>query len=492
MLRSLPSETQLRYRRATAYGETSKFLVFGGTIILFAHGVDVIHAGRPNWPALAIRIVWTGILLGEAVLLRRAPHWALRAGASVIIIGSALLDLAILHVTGRSESPLLPFTFVLTIVMPLIAYELFWVGMTGAAILLGGAGAMLLADHVPSVEMIAFVNAGGGAFVTGGLLARAFIRARQVAEDRHLALGEAFRENQQRTAELRTTQQQLVKAAHSSGMAEIAVGVLHNVGNVLTSVNVSAEELHRLAQTPSLGSLVRANDLLTSQEGQLPAFFSTDPRAAHLPGYYRGVTEALTRDLDRAQGESLRLLEKTQLIQDTLRALQDYATDRSDEVLRESFKASEVIDEVIEIQQANLDGHRIVLHRELDENLPPLLGDRRTVLHMLVHLVKNAVQAMSSTAEGSRTLTLAVSAEAPDEIEFRVSDTGEGIPSENLDRIFAFGFTTRPDGNGLGLHSCANDAHRLGGRIRVQSQGLGTGASFSLVLPVNPDRGTSS
>jgi signal transduction histidine kinase len=111
---------------------------------------------------------------------------------------------------------------------------------------------------------------------------------------------------------------------------------------------------------------------------------------------------------------------------------------------------------------------------------------------MLVHLVKNAVQAMSSTAEGSRILTLTVRAEGPEEIEFRVSDTGEGIPPENLDRIFTFGFTTRPDGNGLGLHSCANDAHRLGGRIRVRSQGVGKGASFSLVLPVNADRGASA
>jgi signal transduction histidine kinase len=116
-------------------------------------------------------------------------------------------------------------------------------------------------------------------------------------------------------------------------------------------------------------------------------------------------------------------------------------------------KVSGVIDDVIEIQQANLDGRRIVLRREIDENLPPLVSDRRTVLHMLVHMLKNAIQAMSSIAEGSRILTLAVRAEGPDEIEFRVSDTGEGIPPENLDRIFAFGFTTRPDGNGLGLHS---------------------------------------
>jgi signal transduction histidine kinase len=492
LTRSLPSDAQLSYRRATAYRESSNFLGFACALILVVHVVDVVHAGGPNWPALAIRIVWAAIALGEAVLLRRASHKTLRIGAGVLIFGSAVMDLLIVQVTGRSGSPLLAYTFVLAMTLPLMVFELFWVGMAAAVFLLGGTWAMMAVDHVPPVILMAFFHAGSGALLTGGLLARAQIRTRHAEEARHVALDEAFRENAERTAELHTAQRQLVRTAHSSGMAEIAVGVLHNVGNVLTSVNVSAEELHRLTQSSALGGFLQANDLLTSQEGQLPAFFSTDPRATHLPRYYRGVAEALTRDMDRAQAESLRLLEKTRLIRDTLRALQDYATNRSDEVLRESFKASEIINEAIEIQQANLDGHRIVLRRQLDENLPPLVSDRRTVLHVLVHLVKNAVQAMSSTPEGSRILTVAVRAEGWDEIEFRVSDTGVGIPPENLDRIFGFGFTTRPDGNGLGLHSCAVDARRLDGRIRVQSQGLGTGASFSLALPVNADRGASS
>jgi signal transduction histidine kinase len=336
---------------------------------------------------------------------------------------------------------------------------------------------------------IAFVNAGGGAFLTGGLLARGLIRARHAEEDRHLALDEAFRKNEERTAELRAAQQQLVRAAHASGMAEIAVGVLHNVGNVLTSVHVTAEELQRLAQTPALGGLIRANDLLSTHEGDLPAFFSSDPRAAHLPSYYRKLTNALAADLQRAQDESRQLLEKTRLIRNTLRALQDFAANRSDGLLREKFEAAEVIDEVIEIQKANLDRHRIVFRRDLGEEVPSLVGDRRTVFHMIVHLVKNAIEAMRSSAEGSRVLTIAVRAVGPDQIEFRVSDTGEGIPPENLDRIFAFGFSTRPDGNGLGLHSCANDVRQLGGRIRVESQGRGAGACFSLLLPILMDQG---
>ena len=64
MFRSLPAQAQLDYRRTTTYRETALFLVLGGAVILLAHGVELLHAGRPNWPALAVRVLWTGLLWG--------------------------------------------------------------------------------------------------------------------------------------------------------------------------------------------------------------------------------------------------------------------------------------------------------------------------------------------------------------------------------------------------------------------------------------------
>ena len=203
MLRSLPTEEQLAYRRATVYRETSNFLAMGGGIIFLAHGVDVFHAGGPNWPALAIRTVWTALLLVQAYLLRRGRHAELHAGAAAIIIGSALLDLALLRVTGGSASPLLPFTFVLAMTMPLMAFELLGVGVAGSGLLLAGTWVMLAVDHVPSGVHLAFVNAGGGGFAAGWLLARGLVRARRADETRHLELQQAFRANEQVLGELR-------------------------------------------------------------------------------------------------------------------------------------------------------------------------------------------------------------------------------------------------------------------------------------------------
>jgi signal transduction histidine kinase len=71
-----------------------------------------------------------------------------------------------------------------------------------------------------------------------------------------------------------------------------------------------------------------------------------------------------------------------------------------------------------------------------------------------------------------------------------VIDTGVGIPPENLERIFSHGFTTRKEGHGFGLHSCALAAKDLGGSLHAESAGPGQGATFTLTLPVTQQEPT--
>jgi two-component system, NtrC family, sensor kinase len=70
-------------------------------------------------------------------------------------------------------------------------------------------------------------------------------------------------------------------------------------------------------------------------------------------------------------------------------------------------------------------------------------------------------------------------------VRIRVKDVGVGIPPENLTKIFGFGFTTRKEGHGFGLHSSANTARELGGALAGHSDGPGKGAEFTLDLPVS-------
>jgi drug/metabolite transporter (DMT)-like permease len=176
----------------SVYREASVFIAWGALIILLAHGVEVSHAGRPNWPALAIRVAWVVVLLVAAQLFRQARRPLILAGVAVGIFGSALLDLAILRVTGGSSSPLLAFTPVLATVLPFLALEAIWMGLAGSTVLLAGTWLIQRADGAPPSALIAFANAGGGALACGWLLARAFERSRRAEERRQAELAEAM------------------------------------------------------------------------------------------------------------------------------------------------------------------------------------------------------------------------------------------------------------------------------------------------------------
>ncbi|MBT5707447.1 MAG: ATP-binding protein [Verrucomicrobia bacterium] len=80
---------------------------------------------------------------------------------------------------------------------------------------------------------------------------------------------------------------------------------------------------------------------------------------------------------------------------------------------------------------------------------------------------------------------------SPHGVRISVIDTGVGIPKENLTKIFAFGFTTRKEGHGFGLHSSALAAKEMGGELTGESDGMEKGAAFHLDLPICSQEETS-
>jgi len=178
---------------ASTYREASVFLVWGGVLILLAHGVELSHTGGANWPALGIRVAWLALLLAQAAVLRRAgTHRVVVAGTGAAVFGSALLDLALLAATGGSASPLLWFTPVLATVLPFMSFERVGIGLAASVLLVVGTGLMLLAGGAPAGAQLALANGGGGGILCGWLLARAYERARRAEEARRVELAEAM------------------------------------------------------------------------------------------------------------------------------------------------------------------------------------------------------------------------------------------------------------------------------------------------------------
>jgi hypothetical protein len=131
---------------------------------------------------------------------------------------------------------------------------------------------------------------------------------------------------------------------------------------------------------------------------------------------------------------------------------------------------------------ASLSKHSIRVDRQF-EPLPTVFVEKSKLLQVIDNLIKNAIESMSTTERGEHVLTIVAKKNDASAL-ISVSVTGHGIRPEHHKNIFRFGFTTKSNGNGFGLHSAAIAMNEIGGSIRVSSDGWGNGAIFTLTVPL--------
>jgi signal transduction histidine kinase len=289
----------------------------------------------------------------------------------------------------------------------------------------------------------------------------------------------ALHRNLEITEQLRTTQSELVATARQAGRAEIATNVLHNVGNVLNSVNVSAGLMAAALRQSRLPGLPRALALMQDHAADLGEFLSHDEKGRLLPGYLDSVARVLAQEQERQMDELARLVKSIDHIKEIVTTQQSHAGGMG---VIEPVNASDLAEDALRLQGGSLARHAVTVVREFGP-VPILPLDRGRVLQILVNLVSNAKNAMSAVA-GPHQLTLRIELVGNSLLRISVRDAGEGITPENLTRIFAHGFTTREAGHGFGLHSSALAARQMGGTLTAASEGAGKGATFTLELPV--------
>jgi PAS domain S-box-containing protein len=291
-------------------------------------------------------------------------------------------------------------------------------------------------------------------------------------------------ESKQAELELERVHQQLIDASRQAGMAEIATNVLHNVGNVLNSVNVSANLLaDRLKQAKTAG-LSQVAALLQEHSADLAAFIAGDARGRQLPLYLARLAEQLHRDQQVALEELASLRNNIEHIKHTVTMQQTYAKRCG---VADTVAVGALVDDCIRINIAALTRHGVAVIREI-EDMPPIVADRHKVLQVLVNLVRNAKHACQESPGNDRRVCIRVNRQ-DDQVRFAVIDNGVGIAPENMSRLFTHGFTTRATGHGFGLHSGALAARELGGSLTAYSEGVGHGATFILELPRGGVRG---
>ena len=282
-------------------------------------------------------------------------------------------------------------------------------------------------------------------------------------------------------AELEALHKQLIHASRLAGRAEIATSVLHNVGNVLNSVNVSADLTTSRIRNSRLLDLHRVVTLLQANEANLTAFFGQDDRGKRLPGYLGKLARQVDVDQEQVLAELAELKNGIDHIKDIVAMQQDYARLGG---VADVINVTSLVEDSLRFNEAALTRHGIALRREF-EDVPTIVVDKHRVLQILVNLIRNAKQACEESDCAEKMVTVRVTTSGLG-VQVSVRDNGVGILAENLTRIFSHGFTTKKQGHGFGLHSGALTARELGGELRVESGGCEQGAIFTLDLPLTP------
>jgi signal transduction histidine kinase/HAMP domain-containing protein len=323
-----------------------------------------------------------------------------------------------------------------------------------------------------------------GAAIARQRVQDALIEAKKTLEqrvsERTRELEEQVAAKEKARAELAAAQQELIIASREAGMAEVATGVLHNVGNVLNSVNVSTTLIREKLQQSTISTLVQLRGLLQQHEADLPAFLTADPKGRLVPGFIVQLSECLENERAALLAEHAHLARNVEHVKEIVAMQQNYARVSG---FLEQVSVSKLLDDALQLNADGLTHHGITIIRQYSE-VPQLTVDKHKVLQILVNLVHNAKYALEASPNPEKRLTVGISANGDHRVKVDVADNGVGILPENLTRIFSHGFTTRKRGHGFGLHSGANAAKEMGGQLTAFSEGPGKGATFTLELPM--------
>jgi signal transduction histidine kinase len=305
-------------------------------------------------------------------------------------------------------------------------------------------------------------------------------------EDRVLSrtaeLREQVKVKEKALSDLAQAQQRLMLASRQAGMAEVATSVLHNVGNVLNSVNVSTSCLRDRVQHLRVELVGKTANLLNQPDGQLAVFLKEDARGRQVPEFLTELGENLIQERLELKNEIESLAKSVEHINAIVSMQQNHAKLSG---ILEELDVKTIIEDAIQMNSVAYNRHAIELVRDF-QPVPPVLVDRHKILQVLINLLANAKYALESRSSGKR-VAVCILAPRPGWVRISATDNGCGIAKENLDRIFSQGFTTRKNGHGFGLHNGALSAREMGGSLVVQSAGPGQGATFALEFPSRPE-----
>jgi PAS domain S-box-containing protein len=308
----------------------------------------------------------------------------------------------------------------------------------------------------------------------------------QEKQDYIIAIARDITERKRAEVKLKTAQEKLLETAREVGMAEVATGVLHNVGNVLNSVSVTAESIQKRVRSSKISYLSDIVGLFEEHASELGTFMTNEERGKKIPAFLANLSKELIEEQERCLEALEALTKHVQHVGDIIQLQQSHSKTKG---LIEPTSIAELVKDTLQINAETITRNSVEVKRDI-ANLPTLLLDRHKVLQILTNLISNAIYSLSISNRDDKILKICVKEPKSGHLRIDVCDNGIGIPKENLTRIFEHGFTTKKKGHGFGLHSTALSANELNGSIIAHSDGPGKGAVFTVELPFKTQEAT--
>ncbi len=276
---------------------------------------------------------------------------------------------------------------------------------------------------------------------------------------------------------------QLIIASRTAGMADIATSVLHNIGNVLTSINISLGMIERKIASSKMSNLEGISQLLQEHQDDIGAFLASNPKGQRVPSYLTTLSNLWLDDKNY-------LLEELKSLEKNVGHIKDVINKQNSLSLAlgitQETSAPELIEDALKLNQLSCEQAKIKVIREFFP-IKTIYIDRVKLLQIIVNLIKNSIESLIAANIENGEIILRIQEQSDSFFTIEVADNGLGILPENCDRIFHQGFTTKKEGHGFGLHASALSAQEMHGNLSAQSEGVLKGALFTLRLPYKQD-----
>lgn len=295
-----------------------------------------------------------------------------------------------------------------------------------------------------------------------------------------LSSGELVERNQELGDSLRRLkdlQRQLLDASRRMGMADVASAVLHNVGNVLNSVNVSAGMVAELVRNSRTLGLSKAAVLLRAHEHDREQFLTQDEKGKRLPEFFCQLADAAEQERATVLLELEALQKNIDHIKVIINTQQSHA--KAGGVI-EIIDLNEMVEDVIKVSFDSHDRNWVIRDLQAPNRVTV---DRHKLMQILLNLLGNARHAVRDGNIQKPRIVVRTRSMGERHFAIEIEDNGVGIEAKNLTQIFTHGFTTKKNGHGFGLHSSSCAASDLGGTLQAHSAGTMRGACFTLQLP---------